>query len=213
MKVKICGLTSKEDATWAINYGADLLGVNFSKESPRHMSLNMAEKWVTQLPSFANVIGVFVNADEKEIVKHASKLKLKGIQLHGDETPEAVTFLKNALKVAGLSPYIIKAIRVKGEESLVNLADYVGIADYLLLDAFVPGEPGGTGTRFNWDLALKAKEAGLPIFLAGGLNPDNIKEAVKKVLPFGVDVASGVEKSVRKKDPEKIKKFVQGAKS
>ncbi len=212
MKVKICGLTGKEDAIWAINYGADLLGVNFYKESPRHVSLASAEKWISALPSFANVIGVFVNADEKEIVKHATRLKLKGVQLHGDESPEMVTSLKAALQVAGLHTYIIKAIRVKDEESLANLESYLPAADYFLLDTHVEGEPGGTGTRFNWDLAVKAKDSGTPIFLAGGLTPDNVKEAIKKVNPFAVDVASGVEKSPRKKDQDKIKNFIEHAK-
>ena len=212
MKVKICGLTGKEDAIWAINYGADLLGVNFYKESPRHVSLASAEKWVSALPSFASVIGVFVNAEEKEIVKHVSRLKLKGVQLHGDESPEMVASLKGALNAAGLNAYIIKAIRVKDEESLSLLSAYQPSVEYFLLDAFVEGETGGTGTRFNWDLALKARESGTPIFLTGGLTPENVKEAVKKVMPFAVDVASGVEKSPRKKDQDKIKNFIDHAK-
>lgn len=212
MKVKICGLTSKDDATWAINYGADYLGVNFFKESPRHVSLTTADKWVTSLPSFASVVGVFVNASEEEILKAVTHLKLKGVQLHGEESPEMVAHLKSELEGLGRPVFIIKAFRMHGEETLTAMDAYAGSVDYFLLDSYVEGEPGGTGARFNWDLAVQAQEKGKPIFLAGGLTPENVKEAAKKVKPFAVDVASGVEKSVRKKDSEKIRDFVQNAK-
>lgn len=212
MKVKICGITSKEDATWAINYGADYLGLNFYKESPRHISINSSEKWVTTLPSFANLVGVFVNAGADEILHTVSKLNLKGVQLSGDETPDMVAHLKTELAGTGRHVAIFKSFRIQGEESLAALDLYQDSADYFLLDSFVEGEAGGTGTRFNWDLAVQAQAKGKPIFLAGGLTPENVKEAVKKVKPFGVDVASGVEKSPRKKDPEKIKTFIQNSK-
>jgi phosphoribosylanthranilate isomerase len=212
VKVKICGLTNKEDAVWAVNYGADYLGINFSKESPRHVSSASASKWVSQLPPFANVIGVFVNADQNEIVKTVEHLKLKGIQLHGDESPAAVAALRIALEGSGLPVKIIKAIRMQNEESVNAMADFKDSVDYFLLDSFVQDQPGGTGTRFNWELAVKAKDFGKPIFLAGGLNPDNVKEGVKKVGPYAVDVASGVEKSPKRKDSDKIRDFITNAK-
>lgn len=212
MKTKICGLTTKEDSTWALNYGADYLGVNFFKDSPRHVSVATAEKWVPALPSFATVVGVFVDAPADDILHAVSKLKLKGVQLHGNESPEMVAHLKNELNGMGRSVFVMKAFRVRDEESLAAIASYGDSIDYVLLDSFVEGEPGGTGTRFNWDLAVKVQESGRSVFLAGGLTPENVKEAVKKVKPFGVDVASGVEKSPRKKDPEKIKLFIQNAK-
>ncbi len=212
MKVKICGLTNQNDATWAINYGADFLGLNFYKESPRHVSAASAAKWVAQLPSFIPVVGVFVNTPQNEIIKTVVHLNLKGIQLHGEESPEQVGALRLELQGMGKSPFIIKAFHMKDEESLQPLQNYLEVTDYFLLDSHVEGEWGGTGTRFNWDLALKAKELGKPIFLAGGLTPENVKEAVKKGAPFAVDVASGVEKSPRKKDQQKTQDFIQNAK-
>lgn len=212
MKVKICGITNKEDAVWALNYGADYIGLNFWKDSKRHLSLKAAETWVPSLPGFTNLIGIFVNAPQDEIVKTVQKLNLKGVQLHGDESPADVAALKIVLEGMGRTVTIIKAIRMKGEETLAELGAYKDSVDYFLLDAYSPDELGGTGHRFNWDLAVKAKEIGKPIFLAGGLNPENIAEAVKKVGPFAVDVASGVEKSPKRKDPDKIKDFITKAK-
>lgn len=213
MKVKICGLTNKEDAVWAINYGADYLGINFHKESPRHVSLNSAIKWVSELPSFASTVGVFVNEDPAAIIKAVQKLNLNGIQLHGDESPDYISKLKLDLESKGETPFIIKAFKIKNEQSLENLKDYKEIVDYFLLDSFVPGQDGGTGTIFNWDLAQTVQEdLGKPIFLAGGLNSENVAKAIKKVNPFAVDVASGVEKSPKRKDPNKIKSFLTAAK-
>lgn len=213
MKVKICGLTNKEDAVWALNYGADFLGINFWKESPRYVSFATAKKWVPELPSFASVIGVFVDADVKEMAQAVENLKLKGIQLHGEEPVEKASELRTMLDGKGLSVFITKAFRIQDEASLSKLPDYQPHVDYFLLDAFVEGQPGGTGATFNWDLAVKAKEVGKPIFLAGGLTPENVKEAGKKVAPFAVDVASGVEKSPKRKDSQKLNDFIKNAKS
>jgi phosphoribosylanthranilate isomerase len=212
MKIKICGVTNKEDAVWAINYGADFIGLNFWKESPRHISLASASSWVSQLPSFASVVGVFVNADHDEIVHTVQKLNLKGVQLHGDETPAFINALRVSLDGSGHKVFIIKAFRMKDDASLQDLEAYKDAVDYFLLDSYQPDLVGGTGTRFNWELAVKAKEFGKPVFLAGGLAPENVKEAVKKVSPFAVDVASGVEKSPKRKDPKKIQEFVTNAK-
>lgn len=212
VKVKICGLTNKEDAVWALNYGADYLGLNLWKESPRHVSLASAEKWVSHLPPFSFLFGVFVDAGQEEILKAVQKLNLKGIQLHGTESPAEVAALRIGVEGLGRSLSIMKAIRVQSEESLQVLSDYADNVDYFLLDSWVPEKMGGTGTRFNWDLAVKAKEIGKPIFLAGGLAPDNVREAIKKVSPFAVDVASGVEKSPKRKDLDKLKEFISNAK-
>lgn len=201
MKVKICGLTNKDDAVWALNYNADFLGVNLYKESPRHNSIASASKWLSQLPSFANIVGIFVNAPEEEIILAVKKLKLKGIQLHGDESPEFISGLKEKLLEAGLSPFVIKAFRIENEESLSAMSAYVDVVDYFLLDAKVNGVQGGTGETFDWNLAVKAKEMGKPIFVAGGLNPENVSAVVKQVDPFAVDVASGVEKIRAEKRP------------
>ncbi len=213
MKVKICGITNKDDATWAINYGADIVGVNFWKGSKRHVSPANALGWVPSLPSFATVVGVFVDAPAAEIVNSAAKMNLKGVQLHGNESPEDVAVLKGALEEAAeVPPFIIKAIRMKDAGSLAEAAKYKGLVNYILLDAFVEAEAGGTGTTFDWDLAAEAKSLGIPLFLAGGLTPDNVQVAAKKVQPYAVDVASGVEKSPKRKDLEKMKDFIAKAK-
>lgn len=212
VKVKICGITNKDDATWAINYGADYLGINFYKESPRHVTVPTAFKWLSTLPPFVPVIGVFVDESNESILKAVDHLNLKGVQLHGNESASQVAALRNELKGQGRSIIIIKALHVKDEENLAGVADYLPHVDHILLDSRVEGQMGGTGERFNWDLALKAKEWGKPIFLAGGLTPENVREAVKRVAPFAVDVASGVEKSPKRKDLEKMKSFITTAK-
>ena len=212
MKVKICGLTNKEDGIWAINYGADFLGINFWKESPRHNTVQSASKWAMELPAFTPRVGIFINADLKEIAQAVVKCGLKGVQLHGDEAPEDVKRIKNDIQGMGRPIFVIKAFRIKDEESLKPIEPYIPEVDYVLLDSFVEGELGGTGHRFNWDLAVKAKNLGKPIFLAGGLTPDNVREAIKKVGPFAVDVSSGVEKSIRKKDMKKMEDFIKNAK-
>jgi phosphoribosylanthranilate isomerase len=212
MKTKICGVTNKEDAIWAINYGADYVGLNFFKESPRHVTAGTAAKWVSEVPPFANLVGVFVDAPLKEIVDTVVKLKLKGVQLHGSESPAMLNDLRQTLSGMGVKVFIVKAFRVQDESSLSALGDYQGAADYFLLDAHSADAMGGTGMTFNWDLALKAKDIGTPIFLAGGLTPENVKDAVKKVQPFAVDVASGVEKSPKRKDLKKVQDFIQNAK-
>lgn len=212
MKVKICGLTNKEDATWALNYGADFLGFNFWKESPRHISLKTAQGWVPHLPPFANTVGVFVNATEQEIIETVVKVGLKGVQLHGDESPAFVSALRMALDGTGRKVFIMKAFRVATEEDLQTLGEFADHVDYFLLDSRVPDQMGGTGVRFNWELAIQAKTKGKPVFLAGGLTPENVREAVKKVDPYAVDVASGVEKSPKRKDLDRMKEFISGAK-
>jgi phosphoribosylanthranilate isomerase len=151
-------------------------------------------------------VGVFVDESQAEIVKIAKKTGLKYIQLHGNETPE---FCK-AVAIASSLP-IIKAFRISDEKSVEAIAAYKDSVEYFLLDACVPGEPGGTGEVFNWDLALKAKEIGKPVFLAGGLTPENVTEAILKVMPFAVDVASGVERLQRRKDYDKMNKFIRAA--
>lgn len=209
VKVKICGVSCKEDATWAANLGADFIGLNFYKESPRKVSLSYAQEVVSVLPSFVLAVGVFVNEDIKNVVRTAGKLHLPLIQLHGNEPLDFCKQVKEAIPEIK----IIKAFRMENENSLTAFGTYTEIVDYFLLDAFVAGIPGGTGQNFNWDLAMQAKSFGKPIFLSGGLNPHNVGEAVEKVKPFAVDVASGVERSPKRKDYEKMKEFITKAKT
>ncbi len=206
VKVKICGITNFDDALLAANLGADFIGLNFYKESPRKVLVKNAKEIVSKMPPFVSTVGVFVDEVMEELVKTAKKVPLKYIQLHGSETPE---YCAAAAQATGLP--VIKAIRVYDEKSIEAMAPYVESVSYFLLDAYVPGEPGGTGEVFNWDLAVKAKELGKPVFLAGGLTPDNLTEAILKTQPFAVDAASGVERLERRKDYDKLNKFIRAA--
>jgi phosphoribosylanthranilate isomerase len=204
-KVKICGITNEKDAVWTANLGADFIGLNFYKGSERKVSLDMAQKIVNEIPPFIKTVGVFVDEDLKIIKRIVTKCRLNMVQLHGNELPEycaQVRAIQAELK-------IIRAFRIQDESSLEQIREYDSVSDYYLLDAYVPGQPGGTGQTFNWELAVKAKDIGKPVFLSGGLTPDNVREAVDKVKPFAVDVASGVEKTTRRKDYQKMKDFIQ----
>lgn len=207
--VKICGVTNAEDARWAVNLGADYVGINFYSESPRKVSIDKAKEIVESLPSFVKSVGVFVNPDLNELGKILKKAPIHILQLHGNETADEILKLKSNFNVA-----IWKVVKIQSEESLKEIESLAGVADMILLDTFKADQPGGTGETFDWEIAVKAKAFGIPVFLAGGLNPDNVEEAIEKVEPIGVDVASGVEKMEhpRKKDVEKMKSFILRAK-
>lgn len=208
-QVKICGVTNEEDARWAENLGADYIGFNFCGESPRKVSAEKSGEIAQKCPPFVKKVGVFMNPQAAEIEKVLKKTQLDVLQLHGDETPEQASELK-----AKFQKKIWKAIRVQDEASLEKIQGFAGIADLILLDAYVPDQNGGTGKTFNWELVSKAKSFGLPIALAGGLTPENVSEAVKKTAPVVVDSASGVEKDghPRKKDMNKMMAFIMNAK-
>lgn len=208
-KIKICGLTNDKDALWATNLGADYLGFNFYKGSARKISPELAKKIITSLPPFVSSVGVFVNEEIKTVLKIVKKCNLSLVQLHREETPEYCEKLKvESLK---LKVGIIKAVRIKDEKSLEIIPQYLDKVDYFLLDTYVEGVEGGTGETFNWNLAVKAKElvGSKPIFLAGGLTAENVQEAIRKIQPYAVDVASSVERLPRRKDYEKMKNFIQ----
>lgn len=184
-----------EDALLASDMGVDALGFVFSK-SPRRVEADVAEQIITQLPPFLSIVGVFVNESD-EIVKHvARRCKLNVLQFHGEEEPD---YLKSFHRKT------IKAIRVKTEADLKVIPNYT--VQGILLDSKVEGKKGGSGVTFNWNLAVKAKQYGR-IILSGGLTPENVTEAIKQVQPYAVDVSSGVESSPGKKDPAKLKAFV-----
>ena len=200
MKVKICGITSLEDALMAVEAGADALGFVFFDKSPRHMEPERAARIIAGLPPFVQVVGLFVNAELDFVNATADSCGLDIVQLHGDESPAYCQLVRRR---------VMKAFRVRGMESLVPMKDYSVAA--FLLDAYSPNAYGGTGACFDWDCAVAAK-AGGRIILAGGLDPDNVASAVSKVAPYGVDVSSGVELSPGRKDPEKVRRFIQEAK-
>ena len=205
-KVKICGVTNLEDAMLVTNIGADFVGFNFYPESPRKISEKLCKEIVQKLPPFIVPAGVFVDEEIEALKKTAKKCSLKMIQLHGSESPE---YCKQVAAETGIP--VMKAFRIENEGTIEAIKPYLEAVNYLLLDAYVPGEPGGTGEVFNWDLAVKVKELNKPFFLAGGLTPENVSEAIAKVQPFGVDVASGVERLPRRKDYDKVNKFVRRA--
>jgi phosphoribosylanthranilate isomerase len=201
VKVKICGITSTADALSAAEAGADALGFMFYDRSPRAVSISTAAEIARRLPPYVIKTGVFVNASPDLVVRAIGDCGLGLLQFHGDESPDyCVQF--------GLMS--VKAFRMRDPESLKPLHDYH--TDAWLLDAFSPEAYGGTGEKFNWDLAIEAKKFGRPIFLAGGLTPENVANAVRTVQPYGVDVSSGVEASPGKKDVAKVQAFIQAAK-
>lgn len=203
VRVKICGITSLEDATVAVEAGADALGFMFYPPSPRAVTVDKVRRIVEALPPFVAKVGVFVNAEEAQVRLTIREAGLDTVQLHGKETPE---FCR------GLSPVpVIKAFRMEGPASLGCLDAYRGHA--WLLDSYVAGVFGGTGQTFNWDLACEAVRRGGRVILAGGLTADNVARAVAAVSPYGVDVSSGVESEPGRKDPEKVRRFVAAAKA
>jgi phosphoribosylanthranilate isomerase len=201
VKVKICGITNAPDALAAVESGADALGFMFYEPSPRHVSIRQAAEIIRELPPFVMKVGVFVDADEDTVMRAIGDCGLTLLQFHGQESPEYC-------RQFGLMN--MKAFRMRDAESLNALQNYP--TDAWLLDAFVADKPGGTGEKFNWDLAIEAKKLGRPIFLAGGLTPANVADAVRTVHPFAVDVSSGVEASPGKKDPAKLRDFISAAK-
>jgi phosphoribosylanthranilate isomerase len=199
--VKICGITNAEDALAAAGSGADALGLMFYEGSPRHITSKAAAEIARQLPPFVIKVGVFVNAPEDAVLRAIGDCGLNIVQFHGDETPEYC---------AQFPVMAIKAFRIRDASSLKALEDYQ--TDAFLLDAHTSGKLGGTGATFNWDLAVEAQKLGRPIFLAGGLTPENVAEAVRRVQPYAVDVSSGVETSPGKKDHQKVAAFIKAAK-
>ena len=198
VRVKICGITRLEDALLAAELGADALGFNLWPGSKRHIDVGVAREIVDRLPPFVTAVGVFVNQPPSEVLTLAAEAGLAAVQLHGDEPWEDVN---------GYPLPAVKAVRLSGRESLLNLHRY-RVRAYLL-DA--PGAGfGGSGTTCDWQLAAEVA-ARSNVILAGGLTPDNVAEAIRAVRPWAVDVASGVESSPGVKDPEKLRRFVERA--
>lgn len=188
VRVKICGITNLEDAISAVELGVDALGFVFAP-SPRQIILDKAKEIIKKLPPWITTVGVFVDEKPEWIMRVVSQCKLDWVQLHGEESPEYCR---------DLDIKIIKTIKTDIDK--IPEYDVSGI----LLDI-----SRGTGKVYDWDLAIEAKKYGKPIILSGGLTPENVGEAVRKVSPYGVDVSSGVESEHGKKDYKKLKKFVE----
>lgn len=198
-RVKICGITRPADAIDAVQAGVDAIGLVFYPPSPRYVETDQAKAIVAQLPAFVTSVALFVNA-EADFIKHVvNSVGIDLIQFHGDECPDYC---------ASHGRPWIKALRMKPDLDLQKKAGEFEQARGILLDAYRPGVPGGTGERFDWD-RVPASLAPRTI-LAGGLAPGNVTEAIKLVRPFAVDVSGGVEKEKGIKDRDKMNQFLRG---
>jgi len=199
--VKICGVTNVEDAQFALECGADAIGLNFYERSPRFVTMERAQGIVSKLPEHKSKIGVFVNASRKRILEVIKTVNLSAVQLVGQHGPDDLLNFESS---------VIKVFRVYPGFDVEVLRNY--IIDAFLLDTYQDETYGGTGKTFDWNVAIKAKEYG-KVILSGGLNPENIEDAVRYVQPYGVDVSSGVEVRPGRKDPKKIRDFIARARS
>jgi phosphoribosylanthranilate isomerase len=199
IRVKICGITNLEDALAAAKFGADAVGFVLYPNSPRYLKPAQAKLIIDQLPPFVTSVGVFAHQPVEEIRRMMEECGFDLVQLQGDESPEFCWRLGSR---------VVKAIRVKDHGSLKQMAEYSVRA--FVLDTYRENQLGGTGERFDWDLAVQARSFG-QIILAGGLTPENVQDAIRKVQPYGVDVSTGVEKDIGKKDHVKIENFIRQA--
>ena len=195
MRVKICGITNKEDALIAADLGADALGFVFAKGSPRIITSEAARNIIDKLPPFIVPVGVFVDSSVEEIISIIEHTGIQCVQLHGNESPS---------ECSKINVPVIKAFRVDEHFQADILLRFPARA--YLLDTFVKESAGGTGKTFDWNTALAAKAYGR-IILAGGLTPENISDAIKKVQPYGIDISSSIESVPGKKDKQKLQQL------
>jgi phosphoribosylanthranilate isomerase len=201
-RVKICGITREQDALAAVEFGADALGFVFYEPSPRYITVRHAAEIARALPPFVSTVALFVNADPDTIAEVVESVGVDLLQFHGQERPEYCARHRR--------PWI-RAVRVQPETDLLAARTEFADARGLLLDAYRPGVPGGTGETFDWDRI--PPQMAPRIVLAGGLNPDNVGDAVRSVRPYAVDVSGGVEARKGIKDPAKIKAFIEEVRS
>ncbi|NMM45184.1 phosphoribosylanthranilate isomerase [Rhodospirillaceae bacterium KN72] len=209
-EAKICGLTDPAAMNAAIRYGADLVGLVFFPPSPRNIAVEDAAMLAGLVPDHVVTVGLFVDPDDELIDRVLSRVKLDAIQLHGEEPVDRCADLKNR---TGRQVY--KAIKVRDADDLVSADRYAKVCDRLLFDAKPPKDatrPGGNAEAFDWTV-LEGRKFGVPWLLAGGLTPDNVKSAIRMTGAPGVDTSSGVESAPGKKDPAKIKAFLDAVRS
>lgn len=198
-RIKICGITREIDAIDAVQAGADAIGLVFYAPSPRAVTIGQAQAIVKSIPPFVSVVGLFVDADAHEVKQVLSQVHIDVLQFHGEEPPEYCRQFNR--------PYM-KAIRVKPDTNLLQYAQIYNEAKALLLDTYTEGAVGGTGKTFDWGLI--PHHLPVPIVLAGGLNVENVGQAIQQVRPFAVDVSGGVEVNKGVKDAAKMAAFVLG---
>lgn len=204
MRIKICGITSLKQGLAIANFGADTLGFICVQKSPRYVHNEIIKNIVQQLPNEISKVGIFVNEDINNMIKTVEETGLTAIQLHGEENPAICFQLREFLP----DIEIIKAFRYQNLESLSLLKGYIPVIDTILLDAYQQGVYGGTGKTLNW-LQLSEFRPSRPWLLAGGINPDNVLNALETVKCDGIDVSSGVEISPGNKDLEKVRQLFQ----
>ncbi len=199
-RIKICGITSIEDAFAAVEAGAHALGFILVRKSPRYVEPEKIRSIISSLPPLVQTVGVFVDEPMDKVVEIRDFCSLDMLQFHGQEPPEyCASFRQRA----------IKAFRVKDESAIDEIKAYMGAVRAILLDAWSPKAHGGTGERFDWTIASEiVKSVTSPVILAGGLDVVTVREAIERVGPYGVDVSSGVELSPGKKDHKLVKEFI-----
>jgi phosphoribosylanthranilate isomerase len=207
LRIKICGLTMPQDAAAAIDAGADALGFNFFAGSRRYVQPEIAEKWIAELPDGVDKVAILVDPSWDEAIAAAALAGITALQLHGAETP---AFCRRLME-SGIR--FEKAIPVTDSSSVANLPDFH--TSTLLLDSGGAGGFGGSGRTFPWSIAQEFVHArpGMRVILAGGLEPENVADAVAMVRPFGVDVTSGVESSPGRKDHARMRDFIAAARA
>jgi phosphoribosylanthranilate isomerase len=204
-KIKVCGITNLEDARQALELGADLLGFNFYMRSPRYITPEDAADIISQLPRNGRAVGVFVNSSIAEIEEVCEISGINFVQLHGDETPEFVTGLRSETRLK-----VMKAFRCTRDLKPEVTAEFP-VETFLLdsdSDTF-----GGSGNTFDWNEAARFRRSDIEFYLAGGLTPENVAQAIRMVRPHGVDVCSGVELSKGKKDMKRLGAFIRNVRS
>jgi phosphoribosylanthranilate isomerase len=206
-KIKLCGITNVQDALWAVNLGADYIGLNFYSQSPRKVSPKNAKEIVSKLPPFVIPVGIFVDEQLTTITKLVKSTPLKAVQLHGQETPETC----QAVKALGVQ--VIKVISLAGPLNVADWTNYKDVVDFFLIDNGTSDVPGGSGVTFDWAWVQTANDLGKTWFLAGGLTPDNVAQALKTTHAPAVDACSGIERLPTRKDFDAMKRFVQTVRS
>lgn len=196
-RVKICGITRRQDAEFAVKSGADAIGLVFYEPSPRAVTIEQAAAITAQLSPFVSVVGLFVNATAESVRQTIKQIPLSLLQFHGDESAEFCEQFN--------MPYI-KAIRMQSAADLIQASKDFSAASALLLDSYQHGVPGGTGQTFDWSMITAVNK---PLILAGGLTTDNVAEAIRQVSPYAVDVSGGVEESKGLKSNNKISAFMR----
>jgi phosphoribosylanthranilate isomerase len=210
VRVKICGITREEDLAVAVAAGADAVGFLVGvPSSPRNLTLERAERLLRQVPIFVDSVVVTAPQSIKGLVKIGEGLKPTAIQIHGKKN-----FVASEIRDRIKDTRLIKTVYVKASSLSETVIEDLKTFDAVLLDSFTKGQYGGTGRVHDWTLSRQIKEAvaPLPVILAGGLKPENVKEAILTVQPYAIDVASGVEFRPAVKDHEKIRAFVENAK-